>query len=143
MNTFPTLYYHVFKNVETRELKGLFISDEQSVDNKPIFSGTTILGMNDQDGISNTDVLTATAFRSPGSLEFKLLPMNHEIVSIQTATGYVSAEGIYSDSGVDAATEGFDHIEFAVSAATGEFAGANILVIYFNNVDYSRVVKFI
>jgi hypothetical protein len=52
----------------------------------------------------------------------------------------ISAGAIYNDGGCGFATEK-PFVEYTVSAASGEFVGAKIVIIYFDNVNKTRRVE--
>jgi len=89
----------------------------------------------DENGVPNKDILSFTGYRTPATNlgDYSIYSLYNETLTIQTKTGLISATAIYNDGGTSTATEK-QFIEYAVTGASGEFVGAQIVTIFFNNI---------
>ena len=99
--------------------------------------------MTDASYNANKDVLSAVGYRTaakeiPGG--FSIFPIYNETINIQTKNGIVSAVAVYADVGSGLQTT-VPSVQYAVTSAQGEFVGAQIVTIYFNNVNKTRIVQ--
>jgi hypothetical protein len=99
--------------------------------------------MTDASYNANKDVMSFVGYRTaakeiPGG--FSIYPIYNETLNIQTKNGIISAVAVYADVGSGLQTT-FPLVQYAVTSAQGEFVGAQIVTIYFNNVNKTRRVE--
>lgn len=138
-----TLYYRITISDTSTVNNSAVIDFIPYIDTQSSYSGLQNSFMMDANGIPNKDVISFIGYRTPATEipnGYSIYSLYNETTSIQTATGYISAAAIYNDGGSGFATEKA-FVEYAVSAATGEFVGAKILTIFFNNINKTRIVE--
>ena len=141
-NLIKTLYYRITQSDSSNEPNASVIDFIPCVGTQSTYSGLQNSFMMNENGEPNNDVICFIGYRTPSTDlgVYSIYSLYNETTIIQTETGYISAAAIYNDGGSGFATE-LDHVEYAVTAATGEFVGAQILTIYFDNVKKTRIVK--
>jgi hypothetical protein len=141
-NLIKTLYYRITQSDTSTQSNASVIDFIPYVRKQSTYSGLENRFMMDQNGVPNNDVICFIGYRTPEKDlgVYSIYSLYNETTIIQTKTGYISAAAIYNDGGTGFASEK-EFVEYAVTAATGEFDGAKILTIFFNNVNKTRVVK--
>ena len=136
------LYYRITQSDTSSEPNGALIDFIPYIDKQSSFSGLENRFMMDENQVPNKDVISFIGYRTPATAlgDYSIYSLYNETAIIQTPTGYISASAIYNDGGTGFATEK-PFVEYAVSAASGEFVGAKILTIFFNNIKKTRVVE--
>jgi hypothetical protein len=137
-----TLYYRITQPDNQRETNAAIIDFIPFIDKQSTYSGLENRFMMDVNGVPNNDIICFIGYRTPSTALgiYSIYSLYNETTIIQTETGYISAAAIYNDGGTGFATEK-PFVEYAVSTASGEFIGAKILTIFFNNINKTRVVK--
>jgi len=137
-----TLYYRLTESDTSMKPILTFIDFIPYISTESSYSGLTNSFMMDENSVPNNDVISFIGYRTPANNlgKYSIYSLYNETVTIQTANGYISAGSIYNDGGTGFATEK-PFVEYAVSAASGEFVGSKIVTIFFNNVNKTRVVK--
>jgi hypothetical protein len=107
------------------------------------YAGISNFFMTDASYNANTDVMSFVGYRTkskeiPGG--FSIFPIYNETLNIQTKNGIVSAVAVYADVGSGLQTT-VPLVQYAVTSAQGEFVGAQIVQINFNNVNKTRIVQ--
>jgi len=140
-NILSTLYYRINQpeNQSTRKSNASVIDFIPFIDKQSTYSGLENRFMMNSNGVPNKDIICFIGYRTPAT-ELGIYSLYNETTIIQTETGYISSAAIYNDGGTGFATER-PFVEYAVTGATGEFVGAKILTIFFDNVNKTRVVK--
>ena len=138
-----TLYYRA--TVSPTDLKSNAVTTDivsiiDGVEYNTYYTANSVRLMMNEDGTPNYEsVINFLGFRTPADASVGLLPLYNETVTIQTKTGNITGTAIYVDNG-----EGFVSqtpvIEYAVGSNSGEFAGAKILTIFIDNINYTRKV---
>ena len=142
MPLLKTLYYRITQSDTSNETNAAIIDFIPYIDKQSTYSGLENRFMMDINGVPNNDVISFIGYRTPATALgiYTIYSLYNETTIIQTATGYISASAIYNDDGTGFATEK-PFVEYSVSAASGEFVGAKILTIFFNNINKTRVVQ--
>jgi hypothetical protein len=137
-----TLYYRINQPDNQTKTNAAKIDFIPYIDKQSTYSGLENRFMMDANGIVNKDVICFIGFRTPATDlgVYSIYSLYNETTTIQTETGYISAAAIYNDGGTGFATEK-PFVEYAVTAASGEFVGAKILTIFFDNVNKTRRVE--
>jgi hypothetical protein len=107
------------------------------------YAGISNFFMTDANYKANKDVMSFVGYRTAAKVVpegFSIYPIYNETLNIQTPTGIVSAVAVYADVGTGLETS-VPSVEYAVTSAQGEFVGAQIVTIFFNNVDKTRKVE--
>jgi len=136
------LYYRITQSDTSLEPNAAIIDFIPYIDKQSTYSGLENRFMMDENQVPNKDVICFIGYRTPATAlgDYSIYSLYNETTIIQTATGYISASAIYNDGGTGFATEK-PFVEYAVSAASGEFVGAKILTIFINNIQKTRVVE--
>jgi len=137
-----TLYYRITQSDTSTESNAAVIDFIPYIDKQSTYSGLQNSFMMDENGVPNNDVICFIGYRTPATAlgTYSIYSLYNETTIIQTETGYISSAAIYNDGGTGFATEK-PFVEYAVTSATGEFTGAKILTIFFDNINKTRVVK--
>jgi hypothetical protein len=137
-----TLYYRLTQSDTSTESNAAILDFIPYIGTQSTYSGLQTSFMMDENKVPNKDVISFIGYRTPATAlgVYSIYSLYNETVIIQTETGYISAAAIYNDGGTGFATEK-PFVEYAVSAATGEFVGAKIITIFFNNVNFTRIVE--
>jgi hypothetical protein len=137
-----TLYYRINQPENPSQSNAAVIDFIPFIDQQSTYSGLENRFMMDANGVPNKDVICFIGYRTPQTTlgAYSIYSLYNETTIIQTTTGYISAAAIYNDGGTGFATEK-PFVEYAVSAATGEFVGAKIITIFFDNVNKTRRVE--
>lgn len=137
-----TLYHRINQPDNQTKTNAAKIDFIPYIDKQSTYSGLENRFMMDANGIVNKDVICFIGFRTPATDlgVYSIYSLYNETTTIQTETGYISAAAIYNDGGTGFATEK-PFVEYAVTAASGEFVGAKILTIFFDNVNKTRRVE--
>ena len=93
----------------------------------------------DKNGIKTNNIISIFGIFTPEDKLAGLLPLLNETVTIQTPNGLVNGQAIYVDNAPDGTTT-VKNVQYAVGANSGEFAGAKIITIHFDNINYKREV---
>jgi hypothetical protein len=135
------MYYRVTKSDTSSES---IVLEEVIVTKPQNFSGIDNLLMMDENGVFNNDVLSFIGYRTPSSNfgVYTIPALYNETLMIQTTDGFISASSVYEDNGSGFVSE-VPFIKYAVTAATGQFCGAEYVYIYINNVKKTRIVEVI
>ena len=107
------------------------------------YAGVSNRFMMDANGNPNKDVISFVGYRTLADNNlgvYSIYSLFNETLNIQTKTGFVNATAIYNDTGSTVITE-LPYVQYAVSAASGPFVGAQIVTIYFDNVNKTRRVE--
>lgn len=141
-NILSTLYYRINQPENQTKTNAAVIDFIPFIDKQSTYSGLENRFMMDSNGVPNKDIICFIGYRTPATELgiYSIYSLYNETTIIQTETGYISSAAIYNDGGTGFATER-PFVEYAVTAATGEFVGAKILTIFFDNVNKTRVVK--
>ena len=138
-----TLYYRLTESDTSTKRIQVSIDFIPYISTESSYSGLKNEFMMDENSIPNNDVICFIGYRTPAANnlgKYSIYSLYNETVTIQTANGYISAGSIYNDGGTGFATEK-PFVEYAVSAASGEFVGSKIITIFFNNDNLTRIVK--
>ena len=139
MSLIKTLYYRLYDTLDTSKVNNasILIFATNELNN---YHGLENRFMMDANGVPNNDVISILGFRTFGNPLVKLPALYNETINIQTKNGFVNAQAVYNDNGRGFATE-LPYVEYCVLGASGEFVGAKILTIFFDNINYTRIVK--
>jgi hypothetical protein len=138
-----TLYYRITTSDTSSESNSADIDFIPYIDSQSSYSGLENRFMMDANGIPNKDIICFIGYRTPATEipdGYSIYSLYNETAIVQTEKGYISSAAIYNDGGTGFATEK-PFVEYAVTGATGEFTGAKILTIFFDNINKTRVVK--
>jgi len=137
-----TLYYRINQPENQTKTNAAVIDFIPFIDAQSTYSGLENRFMMDVNGVPNNDVICFIGYRTPSTAlgVYSIYSLYNETTIIQTETGYISAAAIYNDGGTGFATEK-PFVEYAVSAATGEFVGSKIVTIFFDNINKTRRVE--
>jgi len=137
-----TLYYRITQSDTSNETNAAIIDFIPYIDKQSSYSGLQNSFMMDENGVPNKDIISFIGYRTPATNlgDYSIYSLYNETLTIQTKTGLISATAIYNDGGTDFETEK-PFVEYAVTGASGEFVGSQIVTIFFNNIKKTRIVK--
>lgn len=107
------------------------------------YAGISNFFMTDASYNANNDVMSFVGYRTAAKVVpegFSIYPLYNETLNIQTKTGIVSAVAVYADVGSGLETS-VPSVQYGVTCAQGEFVGAQIVTVYFDNVNKTRRVE--
>ena len=116
-------------------LSGLGVSS-----NSPDYSSISVRLMSDINGVPNSNIISIFGIRTPQDKLLGLPALYNETVTIQTPTGLINGQAIYGDDGEFGKETTVPNVQYAVGANSGEFYGAKIINIFFDNITYTRKV---
>ena len=137
-----TLYYRITQSDTSNETNAAIIDFIPYIDKQSSYSGVQNRFMMNENGIPNKDIISFTGYRTPATNlgDYSIYSLYNETLTIQTKTGLISATAIYNDDGTSFETM-MPFVEYAVTAASGEFDGAKIVTLFLNNIKKTRIVK--
>jgi hypothetical protein len=113
------------------------------VNTQNTYAGVSNRFMMDASGNPNNDVISFVGYRTLPDNNlgvYSIYQLFNETLNIQTKTGFINATAIYNDEGTGSVTT-IPYVQYAVSATSGEFEGAKIVTIFFDNVNKTRRVE--
>ena len=150
MNSKPdiVLYYKLYLDNETKNLNTIQTTLFSNVTGNGVpcqpknsyFSGSGVRLMCDKNGIQNNNILFTTETETPENTLLGLPALINESFSIQTPTGFINFYSIYANNNIGDGITTIATVKYAVGANSGEFFGAKIATINFDNVNYTREI---
>jgi len=136
-----TLYYQIYNDTENfNEYFGSSISFIPYIGGDNPYSGTAIRKMSNKTFTEyTTDVMQFVGYRLPSN-NFIEAYYNETFNIVSIDGSFISATSLYKDHGVLNIST-IPSARYDVQSASGTFKGIEYVEIFFNNENYTRVVK--
>lgn len=140
MTEYPTLYYKI--KVDPTTLTGVYNVNTTSTDSNTYANSYSLRHMMNKDGTANEDLIYYE-IRSfpPKNLPqgFSLESYLNENITIKTKNGsMIFASALYQTPQDPIHITRVDSVQFTITKATGDYVGATVMEIHYNNTGNYR-----